>query len=315
MALSETTINKHNIKRAEVFAANGLGDHDVAFAHPNFEGCNTGGDVDCILCGHRHICYQFSIRFETPDVTTMLGKIATGLVRTEEVTLKYVGSKCITDWLDAIPESAAKLEILKRWHVEMQKMKQAMVAKVVADLCLKAGYESPEAAYEAYASVSKQTCWKLTWAVRSQLKRNKYGVKNATAARNTVKVWLANLATLLALVEPTPEPTPPAPKAEPEAPKPVDPKAALLAQADAQIAAGDDANLAPATRKTYLDIVGKGKKWGLSDGQAGYLAKMISWAEPKAKVAPLAKPAPKPVAVIPGDVSYKSASGVVGARY
>ena len=36
-------------------------------------------------------------------------KISTGITRTDAVTLMPVGSKCIKDWLDAVPESAEKL--------------------------------------------------------------------------------------------------------------------------------------------------------------------------------------------------------------
>ena len=102
VALSEQTINKHNVKRAEVFAANGLCDLDIAFAHPEFTGYAMS-DVDCTLCDHKHIKWLFAIRFDAPDVLTALGKVSTGITRTDAVTLLPVGSKCIKDWLDSVP--------------------------------------------------------------------------------------------------------------------------------------------------------------------------------------------------------------------
>ena len=83
MALSKKTVNAHNLKRAEVFAEHGLGDHDVRYAHPAFLG---EGTAECCLCGKKGLRYLFAIKFDAPDMTVALGKVATGLVRTEEET-------------------------------------------------------------------------------------------------------------------------------------------------------------------------------------------------------------------------------------
>lgn len=313
MALSEKTISKHNLKRAEVFAAHGLGDHDVAFAHPEFAGHMAGGDQNCCLCGHKHIHWQFAIRFDAPDATTALAKITTGLVRTEAVTLKYVGSKCITDWLDAVPESAAKLEALKRWDVEMKKMKKAMIAKVVADLCAEAGYDTPQDAYDAYISASWKAKSKLHYTDRKQLKRNAYKVKKQTLSRGTLKTWLANLATLVANQAALDAAAQAEPKTTTETTTPKQEKKIMtvLEQADEVFAAGLHENLSAKARSAFLDIRKKGKKYGLSGPQENYLAKLVGWSQPKPKKAVK----PEPVAAAAASESFVSPSGIEGARY
>lgn len=172
MALSEKTINTHNIKRAEIFAANGLGDHDVCFAHPEFTGY-ASSDVDCTLCGHRHIKWLFSIRFDAPDALTALGKVSTGLIRTEEVTLSPVGSKCITDWLEAVPESAEKLEALKRWHYEITKANKAKSKMALKTKLASYGYANlVELSDALYATIKKlyEAKISLSWTLRKQVK-------------------------------------------------------------------------------------------------------------------------------------------------
>ena len=309
MALSETTINTHNIKRAEVFAKHGLGDHDIAFAHPNFEGAGAGGDTDCILCGHKHIVYQFSIRFDAPDAATALAKIGTGLNRTEEVNLKYVGSKCITDWLDAVPESAAKLEALKRWDKEMKKCKAAKTRIVCEKLCAEAGFDTPEAAYDAYAATSKQARYVVKSYVRQMLYRNAFKVKTSKLSRGTLKKWLAALATVLAK------------QAELDiAPEKKTATMTLLEKADEVFQNGWHNNIKKeSSRKAFLDIRSKAKKYALSSSQESYLAKLIEWSTPKPEKAEQpkveVKTETKPVGPLPGTKSFVSASGLVGARY
>lgn len=196
MALSERTVNKHNIKRAEVFKANGLNILDIQYAHPHFSHY-ARSQQDCILCGHRHIKWLFSIKFDRPQGLVALAKVAAGIDRDNEVTLRYVGSKCITDWLDAVPETPEKLEVLKRWNAEMEKCKQAMKAKVVEDLCEQAGFESPQDAFDAYMSLSHLAKWSLPRKDAKRLASNAYGIKHKRSSRGTVKLWLASLVEAL----------------------------------------------------------------------------------------------------------------------
>jgi len=333
MALSKKTISKHNIKRAEVFAEHGLGDHDVAFAHPSFAGYMAGGDTDCCLCDHRHIAWQFAIRFTAPDAATALGKVTTGLIRTSEVTLKYVGSKCINDWLDAIPESKEKLEALKRWSYEMDKCKAAMRRKVVDDLCAKAGFEDAAGAYDAYKALPWHNLGstfraalkaEMVYEKRRQLTNNAKGIERRSASRATVKTWLENLAVAIAVAESLPPP--PAPKTgpvNPDAPAPAPEPVAEPQDALAKLSTADLLLLLEAReifkakldgcwnsfeRGAVIDIAKKVKKYGSfsTSKQRDFFAKLV-------KVAGLVNPAPGKLA--PGDVGFGSASKVDGARY
>jgi hypothetical protein len=206
MALSERTLNRHNLKRAAVFVAHGLNDMDVQYARPKFIGYGNG---TCGLCDKQHLKWLFSIKFEVPSGLVALGKIMTGIDRDSEVTISPVGSKCINDWLDALPTTLDKLDELRaRWDVEMKRCKRAMKAKIVEDLCAKAGYATPEDAFDAYTQASRLR-WRLPRKVQRQLANNAYGIKNKRSSRGTVIKWLENLEALLALsVAPTPAPAP-----------------------------------------------------------------------------------------------------------
>jgi hypothetical protein len=217
MALSERTVNKHNIKRAEVFKEHGLNTLDVQYAHPAFAGY-ARDEQECTLCGHKHIKWLFSIKFDAPQGLVALAKVEVGIDRDSEVTLRPVGSKCIQDWLDAVPETPEKLEVLKRWNAEMERCKQAMKAKIVEDLCEQAGFETPLAAFEAYQSLSHRARWSLPRKDAKRLADNAYGIKHKRSSRGTVKLWLAALVAALRFeselwapkqADPsTPEPTP-----------------------------------------------------------------------------------------------------------
>lgn len=322
MALSEKTINKHNLKRAEVFKANGLCDLDVAFAHPAFAGYATNSQ-DCVLCGHKHIKWLFAIRFGAPDMTTMLGKITTGITRTEEVTLKHVGSKCITDWLDAVPESTEKLEALKRWAVEMDKCKKAMVAKVVEDLCAQAGY-SPESAADTWQNLledcgSHALVKIVGWKTFAFLRNNVRGIRYRTSSRATVKRWLESLATLVASHTATQETALEEPvKQIEETSAPIDPDSieGLLARANAVL---DDpvkrGRLSPNHQLVVADIAAKVQKYGsFAPGgrQRGFFTSLLKRAETGPEVGEETLPAAAPK---PGDPNYVSPSGIPGARY
>jgi len=201
MALSKRTVNKHNIRRAEVFAENGLNDMDVQYAHPNFTGYGHG---ECTLCGQKNLKWLFAIRFEAPGGMVALAKVMTDIIRDSEVTLYPIGSKCITDWLDAVPETAEKLETLKRWDREMVRCREAMKAKVVEDLCEDAGFDTPEDAYAAWHTLQQSyagraTTYKVLGRYDARrLARNAKKVRYKSGARKTVQVWLTDLLKVLA---------------------------------------------------------------------------------------------------------------------
>jgi hypothetical protein len=278
---------------------------------------------DCALCEHRNIKWLFAIQFAASDVTTALGKIALGIARTEEVTISPVGSKCITDWLDAVPESAAKLEALKRWKVEMDKCKAAQVAKVVEDLCAKAGYETPEAAYEAFCTLPNT--WGAPWRkkvgckVANQLKNNALRVKRKKSTRSTVKQWLENLAAALA-AQAANETGDAADTsfnygANESTPAPADPNSTEGLRARAQAVLDDSesvARLKDYERRALADIrkkVGYYKSFATSK-QKNFFVKLILKGEKDGK------PGPAPTNLAkPGDENYASPSGIEGARY
>jgi len=200
MSLTEDTTNSYNLKRAQRFADAGVNAADVTYAHPEFIGI---GDTACSLCDHAHILYLFRLRFDAPDLIDSLAGVAKGIHRTGEVVFDNVGSTCITQWFDALPESAEKLAALARWHAEVQKMNAMKKQKACESLCAKAGFDSPEAAFSAWLamdfhSYSSPARKALKSSQRAQLKRNAYGVKNATAGVATVKTWLANFAAAVA---------------------------------------------------------------------------------------------------------------------
>jgi hypothetical protein len=284
MALSQKTVNRHNIKRAEVFATHGLNDLDVQYAHPNFEGYGHG---TCSLCGKQHLKWLFSIKFDAPSGIVALGKVMTGIMRDAEVTLKPVGSKCIVDWLDAVPETVEKLEALKRWEAEMQKCKRAMKAKVVEDLCKQAGFDSPEAAFAAYAAVSSQARWKLPAKQRKRLSNNAYGIKHKRVSRGTVKLWLEALEAAQMIqaqldAAETGAPIPEVP-AEPETPKLSDADSDLIERG--RVAWANRSALESYRQRDFEDIGRKVVKFGgfRSGAQRRYYTDMLKELEDAAQ--------------------------------
>ena len=326
MALTKNTTNAYNLKRAERFAAAGINSADVAYAHPEFTGI---GDTSCSLCDHDHIVYLFRLRFDAPSLVDSLGGVAKGITRTDEVVFDNVGSTCITQWFDALPESKEKLEALKRWHAEVKKMKAAMTRKVVESLCAQAGYESPEDAYKAYKSLNlsygSAARNALTFKERKQLKRNASKVCNAKSSRATVKAWLASLAKALAAQSAAPVPTPPATPmsimaqikqkaAELAKHQPADELAKLSAEDRDLVLRGraawkaGKANLNEWEKGTFTDIGQKVVKWGsFAPGgkQRALFVKLLSLLEKQ----------DEPAKIETKDAPFVSPSGIEGARY
>lgn len=324
VALSQQTINKHNVKRAEIFAANGLCDLDIAFAHPEFTGY-ANSDVDCTLCEHKHIKWLFAIRFDAPDILTALGKVSTGIVRTEAVTLLPVGSKCITDWLDAIPESLEKLAALKIWHKEMAKANKAKAKKALETKLIKLGYgdlAGLSAALYAVLADAKTAKVNLKWflinKIRTYAKKAKWGTIKSTSPVNTAHDYLvearakidAKLATVTDTVETPVVETPVAPKDE-LAHLTDDARKAVLKGREVY-KTGKDA-LSKDHLSAFVDIGKKLVKYGsfVSSAQRGFYQFLVGKLEDGAdKVA-----APVVTTATPGDDNFVSASDLVGARY
>lgn len=206
MALSKLTANRHNIKRAEALKSYGISTLDLPSAKPNFKGYGAG---TCALCGQKNLKWLFQIHFDEPQGLVALAKIECEIDREDAVTITPVGSKCITDWIDAIPESAEKLELVKRWEIEMRKCKAAMKAKIVEDLCAEAGFETPADAFNTYMDILRMPgSYKFMRQAISPydmnfMRRNANKVFNKTLSRKTCQDWVKMLVKLNALPRPT----------------------------------------------------------------------------------------------------------------
>lgn len=86
----------HNEKRAARFTAEGLTAPDIRYARASYVG---EGEAECSLCDHG-IKYLYALTFDRPAAEG-------GAVRFEPV-----GSKCITDWFQAMPASPERDAVL-----------------------------------------------------------------------------------------------------------------------------------------------------------------------------------------------------------
>ena len=328
MSLTKQTTNHYNLKRAARFKAAGINDADVAYATPEFLGVGNP-TFSCSLCDHPNCVYNFRLHFEAPDLIDALAGVAKGITRTTEVTFDQVGSTCITNWLDALPETAEKLAALVKWHAALKAMNKVKAAKVVVSLCANAGYDSPEDAYDAYMALDLHSYASparkaLTLKERKQLRRNRHGVKNCTSSAGTVKAWLANLATAKAASNVAPDVaiTSLVTKLAPQiaAPKKAKDDLAKLTASDRDLIErarkgwkAGKANLNDWERNAFTDIGTKVVKFGsFAPGgkQRALYVKLLALLEKvAAPVATVATPAPAKPAV------FVSPSGIDGARY
>jgi hypothetical protein len=332
MSLSEQTVNKHNIKRAEVFQANGLCDLDVAFAEPKFVGYSDGAS-DCGLCGHQHIRWLYAIHFAAPDPMTALAKVFLEITRTHEVTLAPVGSKCITDWLDAIPESAAKLEALKHWASALKAANKAKRAKLLENKILKLGYSNSEALYDRAEPVRKAlaamnykeraalctTIGKDGWTHRSSVLTFTYRAKTGTLGYAKKAQALHDA---LVAIEPLLKAGSPVVEVSPEAEEITELltlTAGGLSEADAELIIrgretyrqGLDKALDDYEVDALADIGKKVLHYSsfASSKQRGFFEQLVKKAEASGSVS--TEPA---IAAAPA-TTFKSTSGISGARY
>lgn len=210
MALSERTISRHNIKRAEVFAKYGLNTLDLNTVKPRFVGYSRLREEECVLCGQKHLKWLFALHFAEPQGLVALAKIETGIAREGEVTLAPVGSKCINDWIDALPETQEKLELLKRWYAEIELMKGAMKAKVVEELCEAAGFETPEKAAEVADAIFDiyggsrdyyTACGAVGRREMRWFQKRIQQIRTKRATKATAMRWLDDLTKMRAAIE------------------------------------------------------------------------------------------------------------------
>lgn len=289
MALTKLTATRHNIKRAEALARHGINTLDLPQAKPEFMGYSDG---TCDLCGQKNLRWIFKIYFDKPQGLLALAKVECGIDREGAVTITPVGSKCINDWIDALPETAEKLALLKRWEREMRSCKLAMKAKVVEDLCVAAGFETPEDAFDAYIKFFFGRGYNtanfyhyrkvLAYDEVASLRRNARKVRNKTLSRKTCQDWLRSLLKLIELgplpekkADPKPEPA-----SAPVTPAPVTPAQTELGQLLERGRKAFEQNasaLVEYSQKAFQDIARKVGKRGkfASDRQRSYYTDML----------------------------------------
>lgn len=95
----------HDKKRAERFHARGITSKDVNYARARYV---LEEPSECTLCDTK-IKYQFRLMFDRPG-------------EHEPINFYPVGSVCITDWMDALPDSEGKLALYAQLKEEMEKV-------------------------------------------------------------------------------------------------------------------------------------------------------------------------------------------------
>lgn len=330
MPLNEKNVNAYNIRRAEAFAAAGVNDLDLRWAHPTFEGKGHG---DCTLCGKKDILWLFALHFDKPDLVQSIGAIEKQITRTEAVTFNPVGSECIQTWFEALPESLEKLEFLKRWKIELQRMARAKAAQATLNYLTKRGFASIEDALDRGKAIEEKVkatgpgyytkvCG-LTYYDRCALTKLRARLKRQGRLSHNAVKFLADLILRAeqALADDA--------KTQPAAPAVPPPPAAPAILADPLVVRANkvlndptfSAALDNYRRGVVKDIVEKVTKFGSfrSTSQKGYLESLVSKAEQTVEVAQATLPTEGPIAcgVGPkhGDENFASASGIVGARY
>jgi len=330
MPLSEKNVNAYNIRRAEAFAAAGVNDWDVRWARPEFAGKGHG---DCALCGKKDILWIYILHFDAPDMIQSIGAIEKQITRTEAVTFDPVGSECIQTWVEALPESLEKLEFLKRWKIEIQKMNRAKAAQATVNYLKKHGFESVEIALDRAKAVEDALNEAAKHAVgyyakvlgftyydRCALTKLRGRLKRQGRLSHNALKYLIDLIVRgeQARAEQSAKPAATQP-AQPAAPAILsDP---LMVRAQKVLSDPALLNSLDSYRQSVVkDIVEKVTKFGSfrSASQKGYLESLVVKAEQAVEVA-TALPTEGPIACgvgpKPGDATFPSPSGIVGARY
>lgn len=280
MALNELTTSRTNIKRAEALARHGINTMDITSARPKFVGYGAG---TCELCGKKNLKWLFQLHFSELGGLEALAKVMCDIDRDGAVTIKPIGSKCIVDWLEAVPESLEKIELMKIWDAEMRACKSAMKAKLVEDLCKAAGFDTPQAAYERFLDrfqikpgsrlgyvaprVYSHLRKTLTSYEINAMRRNATKIQAKTLSRKPCQEWLKTLL----LITPVPAPPVVAPISGVESPK------SLLERGDKAIVSGVD-NLKPYYRTVFQSIADKVRENGdfQSDRQKKYYTDLLA---------------------------------------
>lgn len=327
MPINESNATGYNLRRAQAFAAAGINDGDVRYAHPSFVGKSHG---DCSLCGKKNIAWLYAIKFDAPELIDAIVSIGKEITRQGEVVFNPVGSECIQTWADPLPESAEKLAFLLRWKRELAKCNAAKAIQATNSLFAKLGMVGTDAVLARLAALTPtQRNGVSPYSARKALRD--LGTKLLKTRKLTAKSgrFLADLlvkaeAIVVApvAITVTAPPPPPVAPAQP-VPATVDP---VLARAEAVLADPVAlARLSSYDANVVKDITAKVKKYKgkfASSRQRSYLEALVK----KAETVPA--PAPVSVQIVEETVEdetlasaeeshedFVSASGIEGARY
>lgn len=310
MPISEKNANRYNLRRAKAFADAGVNDSDLRYAHPEFAGKSHG---DCSLCGKKGIMWHFRLRFDKPELLDAIASIEKEITRTEAVVFHPVGSECIKDWFEALPESKDKLEFLIRWERELRKCNTAKAEQAFLAKIGKLGYDSTEAlADEAEALEKAAPNGTMRYRVRQEVR---WLVAKLRSNRLLTPTKLGYLVNRIGEMKARQQAVSAAP-VEPVAPVtevPAAPVDQVLADATALLADPERLSmLNDYDRGVVQSIVAKVNHYNgrfASDRQRNYLAALVKKAKPQDQ------PTETESCPAPGEEGFVSASGIAGARY
>lgn len=103
---------EHNLKRAQRFSEAGITHEHVDYAQVKYIKDESS---ECVLCD-TEIVYQFRLLFDIPG-------------RPQPIIFFPVGSTCITDWMNALPDSLNKAKIMIQAHEEIAKAEEIATEK------------------------------------------------------------------------------------------------------------------------------------------------------------------------------------------
>jgi len=328
MPINESNATGYNLRRAQAFAAAGINDGDVRYAHPSFVGKSHG---DCSLCGKKNIAWLYAIKFDAPDLIDAVVSIGKEITREGEVIFNPVGSECIQTWADPLPPSKEKLDFLLRWKSELAKCNNAKTIQATDSAFKKLGFAGTADVLQRHKVLAAFQTAPLSWYERKALR------VNAGKLALTLKLTPAPLKLLAALILKCEAiqapaivvlaaPTPPAPPAAPTLP--VVTVATVAATVDPVLARAEKlladpvalGRLSAYDAKVVADITAKVKQYEgkfASPKQRNYLDALVA----KAEVAQAA-----PVQIVEETVeaesiapvvtaAFVSASKIAGARY
>jgi hypothetical protein len=317
--INESNATGYNLRRAQSFAAAGINDSDVRYAHPNFVGKGMG---DCSLCGKKSIQWHYEIRFDAPDLIDGIVSIGKEITREGVVTFLPVGSDCIQTWADPLPESKEKLEFLLRWKRELSKCNEAKAVQATNSLFVKLGFAGTDDVLARSKALVAAQVATLSWGERKALRDASYKLGKARKltserAKGLAAAILKAEAVVVATVAPTAPVTPPPPAAPAQPAATVDP---VLTRAEVVLA--DPAALARLSTydaSVVKDIVAKVKKYKgkfASSRQRSYLEALVKKAEAApAQIVEETVEAESLSPVMAGVEGFVSPSKIAGARY